>query len=152
MSIPASFIESLNGILIFEVDKKEFCINNKFVSEIFNPADISMSSNILKNLVFEYSNMKLKIIDSDNFFYNDGRKFTALSRILIFDVNGKTFGLLVDNVKEIVAEDYNFVEKFMAAVPPGEGDGYISAILKLEERNIKFLDIEKIFKERVDAG
>ena len=149
MSIPASFIESLNGILIFEVDRKEFCINNKFVSEICSPADISLSSDAKKILVFEYSNMLLKIVDSENFFYDEGKKFTTLSRILIFEINGKKFALLVDNVKEIVAEDRNFVEKFMDEVPPDEKDGYISALLKLDGRSIKFLDIEKIFRERV---
>ncbi len=149
MSIPASFIESLNGILIFEVDTEEFCINNKFISEILLPADISLNSDAKKTLVFEYSDQMLKIIDSD-FFYNDGKKLTPLSRVLVFDVNGKIFSLLVDNVKEIVAEDRNFVEKFMAEVPPNE-EGFISAILKLDGRNIKFLDIEKISKERVGA-
>ena len=149
MSIPASFIESLNGILIFEVDKQEFCINNKFVSEILNPADISLNSNAKNILVFEYSNSLLKIIDSENFFYDEGKKFTNLTRLLIFDFSGKKFGLLVDNVKEIVAEDRNFVEKFMDEVPPDEKDGYISALLKLDGRSIKFLDIEKIYKEKV---
>ena len=149
MSIPASFIESLNGILIFEVDKQEFCINNKFVSEILNPADISLNSNAKNILVFEYSNSLLKIIDSENFFYDEGKKFTNFTRLLIFDFSGKKFGLLVDNVKEIVAEDRNFVEKFMDEVPPDEKDGYISALLKLDGRSIKFLDIEKIYKEKV---
>ena len=149
MSIPASFIESLNGILIFEVDRKEFCINNKFVSEIVNPADISLNSDAKKILVFEYSNMLLKIIDSENIFYDEGKQFTALNRILIFEVNGNKFGLLVDNVKEIVAEDHNFVEKFMDEVPADEKDGYISALLKLDGRSIKFLDIEKVCRERV---
>ena len=149
MSIPASFIESLNGILIFEVDRTEFCINNKFVSEILTPADISLSSDAKKILVFEYTDMLLKIIDSENFFYSEGKTFTPLSRILIFEINGRKFGLLVDNVKEIVAEDRNFVEKFMDEVPPGDKDGYISALLKLDGRSIKFLDIEKIYKEKV---
>ena len=151
MSIPASFIESLNGILIFEVDRKEFCINNKFVTEILNPADISMNSNTKKILVFEYNDMLLNIVDSQNFFYDENKKFSPLNRILLFEVNGKTFGLLVDNVKEIVAEDRNFVEKFMTEVSTDEEDGYISAILRLDGRSIKFLDIERISKEKVDV-
>ncbi|MGA9292146.1 MAG: chemotaxis protein CheW [Ignavibacteriaceae bacterium] len=149
MSIPASFIESLNGILIFEVDRKEFCINNKFVSEILSPADISLSSDTREILVFEYSDMLLKIIDSENAIHDEDKKINALSRILIFEVNGNKFGLLVDNVKEIVAEDRNFVEKFMAEVTSDEKDRYVSALLKLDGRNIKFLDIEKICRERV---
>ena len=148
MSIPASFIESLNGILIFEVDRKEFCINNKFVSEILNPADISMNSDAKKIQVFEYKDSVLKIVESENFFCNEDNKFSPISRILIFDVNNKIFGLMVDNVKEILAEDRNFIDKFMAEVSPGEENGYISAILKLDGRIIKFLDIEKISKEK----
>jgi chemotaxis signal transduction protein len=150
MDIPASFSESLNGILIFEVDKREFCINNKFVSEILNPVDISMDLDIIKNLVFEYTGMSLKIIDSENFFYEEIKRLSPHCRILIFDINDKQFGLLVDSVKEILAADYNFIEKFMAIVP-AEEDGYISAILKFEGRNIKFLDVEKICRERVNA-
>lgn len=150
MSIPASFIESLNGILIFEIDGNEFCVNNKYISEIFNPYDLSMNSTAINHLVFEYNDMKLKIVDSENL---DGemKRQSHSFRILIFDINNKVFGLLVDNVKEIVAADYNFIEKTMAFVP-SEEDGYISAILKFEGRLIKYLDIEKISNERVNAG
>jgi len=149
MSIPASFIESLNGILIFEIDSKEFCVNNKYISEIFNPYDLSMNSKTIHHLVFEYTDMKLKIVDSENFLDDEMKKLSHSFRILIFDINNKIFGLLVDNVKEIVAADNNFIEKTMAIVP-AEEDGYISAILKFEGRLIKYLDIEKISNERVN--
>jgi chemotaxis signal transduction protein len=148
MSIPASFIESLNGILIFEIGSKEFCVNNKYISEILNPYELSMNSKAIDHLVFEYSDMKLKIVDSENFLDDEMKKLSHSFRILIFDINNKIFGLLVDNVKEIVAADYNFIEKAMAFVP-AEEDGYISAILKFEGRLIKYLDIEKISRDRV---
>ena len=150
MSIPATFIESLNGILIFEIDTKEFCVNNKFVSEISNPSGISMNSDAIKNLVFEYSDMTLKIIDSENFLFDDVKKLSPLCRIIIFEVSNKTFGLLVDNVTEIVAADNHFIEKFMVILPVEE-DGYISATFEFEGRLINYLDIEKISRERVDA-
>ena len=149
MGIPESLLDSLNGILIFEVDDKEFCVNNKFISEIVTPGDIFMNSGAA-NLVFEYTDMILKIIDSENFLSDEIKKPSPLSRILMFDINDKTFGLLVDNVKEIVAVDSHFMEKFIAILP-AEEDGYITAILKFEGRMIKFLDIEKISKERVDV-
>ena len=147
MSIPATFVDSLNGILIFEIDTKEFCVNNKFVSEISNPSGISMNSDAIKNLVFEYSDMTLKIIDSENFLFDDVNKLSPLCRIIIFEVNNKTFGLLVDNVTEIVAVDNHFIEKFIEVLP-GE-NGYIPATFKFEGRLIKYLDVEKISKERV---
>ncbi len=76
--------------------------------------------------------------------------FTSESRIMVIDVGGKTIGIIVDAVSEVlrVANDQ------IAPPPPtvaGLEQEYLTGLVKLEEQLLILLDIDKILGEEAET-
>ena len=68
------------------------------------------------------------------------------TRIIVCDINSKVFGMVVDSVSEVRRIPASTVEN-----PPdivmAQGSQYIRGVVKLEDRLLMFLDIEKLVVE-----
>ena len=112
------------GIIIFKISGLEYCINVSDVNVIKrleDPADLIKSSfNELSYLAFY--NINIPIIDISKFFDINNNKECEGKIILIIrhtseeDSIEKTYGILVDNVKEIInmnRTDDSYLLKFI---------------------------------------
>lgn len=76
---------------------------------------------------------------------------TDETRIVVVNVFGKTMGIIVDEVSEVLRVTRNQV----APPPPtvaGLGKEYLTGLVKLERRLLILLDIERILGEQNDSG
>ena len=72
------------------------------------------------------------------------------TRVVVVDIAGKTFGITVDGVKEVLRISDNITE------PPPDitqslGAGYVTAVAKLDDRLLFLLDVERITSLNYDA-
>ena len=70
-------------------------------------------------------------------------ELTGESRIMVINVRGKTIGIIVDAVSEVL----RITNDQIASPPPtvaGLGREYLTGLVKLEERLLILLDIDKI--------
>ncbi len=78
-------------------------------------------------------------------------ELTSESRIMVIDVRGKTIGIIVDAVSEVL----RIANEQISPPPPtvaGLGREYLRGLVKLEEELLILLDIDKIFSEQESAG
>ncbi len=93
----------------------------------------------------------IPVIDLRIRFDLKANDFTSESRIMVIDVGGKTIGIIVDAVSEVlrVANDQ------IAPPPPtvaGLEQEYLTGLVKLDEQLLMLLDVDKILgKEDSDA-
>jgi purine-binding chemotaxis protein CheW len=69
------------------------------------------------------------------------------TRIMVVNVQGKTIGIIVDAVSEVL----RISPEQIAAPPPtvaGLGQEYLTGLVKLEKRLLIMLDIDKILSEQ----
>ena len=77
--------------------------------------------------------------------------FTSESRIMVIDVSGKTIGIIVDAVSEVLR-----VSNDQIAPPPptvaGLEQEYLTGLVKLEDQLLMLLDVDKMLgKEETEA-
>ena len=142
------------GIIIFKISGLEYCINVSDVNVIKrleDPADLIKSSfNELSYLAFY--NINIPIIDISKFFDINNNKECEGKIILIIrhtseeDSIEKTYGILVDNVKEIInmnRTDDSYLLKFI----PSNDNPFLSGTMLLGERKIMLPNFSKITSE-----
>ena len=142
------------GIIIFKISGLEYCINVSDVNVIKrleDPADLIKSSfNELSYLTFY--NINIPIIDISKFFDITNNKECEGKIILILRHNSeddsieKTYGILVDNVKEIInmnGTDDSYLLKFI----PSNDNPFISGTMLLGDRKILLPNFSKITGE-----
>ena len=89
----------------------------------------------------------IPVIDLRTLFGLNEGELTSESRIMVIDVRGKTIGIIVDAVSEVLR-----VPNSQISPPPptvaGLGREYLTGLVKLEEELLILLDIDKIFGEQ----
>lgn len=142
------------GIIIFNISELEFCINVRDVNVIKrleDPADLTKSSfNGLPYLTFY--NINIPVIDISEFFNITSKNASGNKVILIIRHNSeedsieKTYGILVDNVKEIInmnRSDDSYLLKFL----PSDDDSFLSGTILWADRKILLPNFSKITGE-----
>ena len=142
------------GIIIFNISELEFCINVRDVNVIKrleDPSDLTRSSfNELSYLTFY--NINIPVFDISKYFNITAKNDDGNKAILIIRHNSeedsieKTYGILVDNIKEIInmnrSEDNNLL-KFL----PSDNNPYLSGAMLWGERKILLPNFSKITGE-----
>ncbi len=75
------------------------------------------------------------------------------TRIVVVDVGGKTIGVIVDAVNEVLRVSRDQIAPPPQAVQGTTGDDYLTGLAKVNDRLLILLDIEKImFDQEQEAG
>lgn len=93
----------------------------------------------------------IPVIDLRIRFDLQASDFTSESRVMVIDVGGKTIGIIVDAVSEVLR-----VSNDQIAPPPptvaGLEQEYLTGLVKLEDQLLMLLDVDKILgKEDAEA-
>jgi purine-binding chemotaxis protein CheW len=150
MSTTASKSDILQ-LVSFNLGNEEYAVDILKVQEINRMVEITTIPNA-PSYVEGVINLRGKVIPVINLRKKFGlelKEMDAHSRIIVVDV-GKTVGLIVDSVSEVLRLSSDTVEP----PPPMTGSGsseYILGIGKLQDRLLILLDIDSLLK-RGDNG
>lgn len=140
--------------VIFVMGKETYGMEISRVKEILHvPETISRmpKSPPAVEGVFSLRERVVPIIDLKKVFELGAFVRGPESRVLIFDVAGSQFAVLVDAVTEVLDLDEDQIERAGAVLPVWK-DGMIRGIGKLDGRLIILLDAEAVKLEVMDAA
>lgn len=135
--------------IVVNIGKEQYGINIRFIDNIVRVQKITRVPKAqsyyrgvinLRGEIIPVMSIRLKLGLEDD-------KFTDKSRIIIVKVENATIGIIIDEVKEVVALTEENIEK----VTPDSNDelsGFISAIGKQNGDLISLLDIVSIIVEK----
>jgi purine-binding chemotaxis protein CheW len=135
-------------LVSFNLGKELYGIEITKVREIILIAEITRipeTPHFLKGLINLRSTV-IPVIDLRARFGLPEGELSDESRIMVLQARGKTIGIVVDAVSEVLR-----VKQEQIAPPPptvaGLGRDYLSGLVKLDGRLLILLDIDKIFNE-----
>jgi len=133
-------------LVSFRLGQEEYGIEITKVQEIILMGEITrlpQTPPYIKGLINLRSTV-IPIVDLRLRFGLPPQEATEETRIMVVNVRGKTIGIIVDAVNEVLR-----ISKDQIAPPPptvaGLGREYLSGLVKLENRLLILLDIEKLF-------
>ena len=141
--------EQILQLVTFTLEKEEYAVDILSVQEINRITEITRVPNA-PDFVEGVINLRGKVIPVVNLrkkFGLDIRETDDSSRVIIMDIQGVTYGLVVDSVSEVLRIPANIVEP-----PPPMASSmssmFIKGIAKLENRLIILIDIDKFLGQQ----
>jgi purine-binding chemotaxis protein CheW len=132
-------------LVSFQLDKELYGIEITKVREIILIAEITripQTPHYVKGLINLRSTV-IPVIDLRSLFGLEQGEMTDESRIMVLQSAGKTIGIVVDAVSEVLR-----VKRDQISPPPptvaGLGREYLTGIVKLDKELLILLDIDKI--------
>jgi purine-binding chemotaxis protein CheW len=132
----------------FRLGNEEYAVEITKVREIILMGDITrapQTASYVKGLI-NLRSMVIPIIDLRLRFGMPESETTSDSRIMVMNVGGKTIGIIVDAVSEVLR-----VAKEQVAPPPptvvGAGREFLIGLVKLEHRLLLLLDADHILRQ-----
>jgi purine-binding chemotaxis protein CheW len=132
-------------LVSFKIDDAEFGVDILRVQEINKMMELTTVPNTPK-FIEGVVNLRGRIIPVLNLRSRLGlpvKEYDTETRIIVVDLDDKTIGFIVDEVKEVLR-----IPKSITEQPPeivsGVDSDYITAIGKLEDRLLILLDLTKI--------
>lgn len=148
--------ESLkNKYLIFSVDEESYGILIKYVIEIIGIEEITKVPD-LPQFVKGIINLRGKVIsvmDARLRFKKEERPYDDRTCIIVIDIDGTSFGLIVDNVKEVSSLDETSISAPPAINWQDDGsNGFIEGIGKVGNDVWLLIDCKKLLTETGPEG
>jgi len=141
--------EQILQLVTFTLEKEEYAVDILSVQEINRITEITRVPNA-PDYVEGVINLRGKVIPVVNLrkkFGLDNRETDDSSRVIIMDIQGVTYGLVVDSVSEVLRIPTSIVEP-----PPPMASSmssmFIKGIAKLENRLIILIDIDKFLGQQ----
>ena len=138
----------------FQLGNEEYGIDILKVQEINRIAEITripQSPDFVEGVINLRGNV-IPIIDLRKRFNMPEREHDKQTRIVVGEIEGRTVGLIVDAVSEVIRLPLNTIEP-PPPIVSDEHSAYISGVGKLDDRLLMLLDIDKILtgpdKEKV---
>ena len=140
-------------LVSFRLGHEEYGIEITKVQEIILMGEITrvpQTPDYIKGLINLRSTV-IPIVDLRLRFGLPEEDVTDETRIMVVNVSGKTIGIVVDAVSEVLR-----ISKEQISPPPptvaGLGQEYLTGLVKLENRLLILLEIDKILAEEEIAG
>lgn len=145
--------DGLTQLISFMVGKEEYGLEILTVKEVIRIREITR---IPKAPVFVKGIINLRgdvipIIDLREKFGLEIQEYTTMTRVIIVEVDGKSIGMVVDSVSQVIR-----IEKDQVEPPPpligGISAEYLRGVGKIGEKLIIMLNIDKILTvdEKID--
>jgi len=145
--------EELLQLVSFKIEDAEFGVDILRVQEINKMMELTSVPNT-PHFVEGVVNLRGRIIPVINLRSRLGlevKKYDSETRIIVVELNDKTLGFIVDEVKEVLR-----IPKSITEQPPEVVSGvdatYITAIGKLEDRLLILLDLTKILSQEEERA
>lgn len=135
-------------LVSFRLDQEEYGIEITKVQEIILLGEITrvpQTPNYIKGLI-NLRSMVIPIVDLRLRFGLPEQAPTDGTRIMVVNVAGKTIGIVVDAVSEVL----RIAQGQIAPPPPtvaGLGREYLTGLVKLEKRLLILLDIDRLLTQ-----
>ena len=144
-------IERLTGLLIFEVDGKDYCVDYAdVVSTLIPPLEPSLYSRPegTNNYLLSFNKKNIPLICLKKFLSSNTEERLELrsARVIIIEDKDEQYGLLVDKIKEIIALDSKYIAdkiKFNPVVYlPGDLEEYkfLEGSIEIDKRCLLLLN------------
>ena len=137
--------DELLQLVGFRLGNEEYGIDILKVQEINRVAEITkipQSPDFVEGVINLRGNV-IPIIDLRKRFHMPEREHDRQTRIVVGEIEGRTVGLIVDAVSEVIRLSSNTMEPTPKIVSENQVD-YIKGVGKLEDRLLMLLDIDKI--------
>jgi purine-binding chemotaxis protein CheW len=138
-------------LVSFQLDKEVYGIEITKVREIILITEITripQTPHYVKGLINLRSTV-IPVIDLRSFFGLQEGEMTDESRIMVLQACGKTIGIVVDAVSEVLR-----IKRDQIAPPPptvaGVGREFLTGLVRLEKQLLILLDIDKILGKNGD--
>jgi purine-binding chemotaxis protein CheW len=140
----SALIETMTGLVIFEIGGLEFCADIRHISAIINPSELKQEENLAadKNSHISINNLDIPLIPLQKYFNLEMKPKNEDQRVLIVEPDDILFGFFVERVKEIFTMSREFKDKLIFS--PGRDNEYLSGILNYEGRKLYMPDFTKI--------
>jgi purine-binding chemotaxis protein CheW len=137
-------------MVTFNLGEEEYGINILQVQEINRMVEITQvpQTDSYVEGIINLRGKVIPIIDLRKKFNMPEKEYDNRTRIVVVDVSSDTVGLVVDSVSEVLRVPAGSLEEAPKLIS-GEsssysGTGYIQSIVKLENRLLIYLDLQKI--------
>lgn len=136
---------SLSKLIIFRLEGEEFAVSVQAVGSIEKIEAITRvpgTPSFVKGVI-NLRGVVTPVIDLKERFHQKTTEFTDQSRIIIVTINDMSIGLIVEAANDVLDIDSSMIE------PPPEVVGsavveYISGVVKVDNRLLILLDLEKV--------
>jgi len=136
-------LESISGLLVFQIAGIEFCTDLKLITGIKKTAEVKCNSG---GLIDTSDNHNYLLIEFSNLFNLKVKKKTESTRVLLLEVYGNAISFFVDKVTAIISLDKIFIENSID-IKPCNNINYVSSVLTIQDCNYYFPDYGEISKE-----
>lgn len=134
--------------VIFKLNHEEYAIdimNVKEISEYIEPTKVPNSPDFVEGII-SYRGHVVPVINLHEKFNLPSSSITANTRIIIFALNNKQIGLLVDDASQVLTIDDHHIEPAPSIIMSLDTD-FIGGIGKVNDRMIIIIDIENLLNE-----
>jgi chemotaxis signal transduction protein len=147
-NLSSTFIDSITGVLVFNVGDLDFCLDIKIVISTIVPE----KSNTITNRGYsdteeiEYSNELIPLLNIHTIYGLKMSEDDNDTRILILDFNKKKIAFRVDNIKEIISINKKTRDslKYVSL----KNKPYLNGKIMYEGRIILYPDLDKIIRDQ----
>lgn len=143
-----SLVDYVKGLIIFQLDGKEFCLDMREVYTVFNPSDFNISAIQNKSSIHIQSDAikNMLVVIPHKYFNLNLNGINADSRVIVYDDDLRS-GILVDKISEIISIKDKAIEETINSYKVH--DEYISEIIEIDGREIAVFEIKKLLKNNL---
>ncbi|MFO7445639.1 MAG: chemotaxis protein CheW [Ignavibacteriaceae bacterium] len=144
MTDQSALIDTMTGLVIFEVSEQEFCADIRHISAIINPLELNLKDNLQSDIEkrIHINNISIPLIPFNKFYGIEAKLKGDDQRILIVEPDDILFGFYVDKVKEIFTMSREFKDKLTFSSTKEKE--YLAGIINYEGRTLYLPDFEQI--------
>ncbi len=137
-----------NKVIVYQLEDEEYAVSVEHVGAIEKVLPITRVPNtpgFVKGVI-NLRGIVTPVIDLKERFYHKSTEFTEQTRIIIVSLEDITVGLIVDSANDVIDIQPDDIEPSPEAIGSVVVD-YISGVIKLEERLLILLDLQKILSK-----
>lgn len=137
-----------NKLIVFRLENEEYALSVQNVGSIERLLPITRvpSTPPFVKGVINLRGVVTPVIDLKRRFHQVDTEFTNQTRIIIINIEDITVGIIVDSANDVVDIDESQIEPPPEVVGMVEVD-YITGVVKLDNRLLILLDLEKILSK-----
>jgi len=135
----------LRQLISFSVGEEEYGLELPRVKEVIRVRQTTWlpgAPSFVKGIINLRGDV-IPIIDLRDKFGLESREYTAQTRVIVVEVEGRLLGLVVDSASQVVRIPADMIEP-PPAVPGGLSKGLITGVGKMEDRLVVLLNADSI--------